>query len=292
MYYIYWIKKKEDSDILSEGYIGYSNNPKRRFEEHKKSKTKVGNAIRKHDENIDLVILYSFDNELKALAKENELRPKKRIGWNIACGGQKPPAIKDNTDVKHKISKSIKQLGTIPYCEKTHLPESIKKSNDTKKRKKYKWYYNPSTLESRVFSSVDDIIPSDWMLGRKPKIKERKTKIRGVDYNCNVKKWEIYKNEKLLCVTENLKKWCETNGINYFAGSKTNDIKILSNNKKIFIKKSQTNTIIVNGIDTGLISKDHAKHIGRHPSYISTALKRGFYVVKEYDVYKYKKINN
>jgi len=286
MYYIYWVKKKDHSDILSEGYIGYSNNPKRRFEEHKILNSVVGNNIRKYGNDIELVVLYKFKTSEQALKKEKELRPKARIGWNISQGGQCPPDIKDDISIKQKISNTLKQKGYSPYCEKTHSKESIEKSKQTKREKQYRAFHNPDTLEWKMFSLKEDNIPNGWMPGRKPP-KIKTPKIRGIDYVCNTKMWKIYKNERFICETENLKKWCFDNNISYFAGSKTNSIRVLKCVKTYKLQKSHNNTIIENGIDTKLISKDYAKHIQKSPAYVSGILKKGTYEIKTYDVYSF-----
>lgn len=289
MHYIYWIKKKDHSDILSEGYIGYSNNPKRRFEEHKKSNSRLGNSIRKYRDSIDLIVLHKFDSEEQALKKEKELRPKPKIGWNIAQGGQCPPDIKNDLLTRQKISNTLKQKGITPYCKKTHSKETIKKANQTKKEKRYRAFYNPITLEWKMFSLAEENVPANWISGRKPKT-INKPKVRGIDYVCNAKTWKIYKNEELICKTDNLKKWCFDNNVDYFAGSKTNSIRVLKDTKTYTLKKSNDNTIIENGTDTKLSSKEYANFIKKSPAYVSTSLKKGFYKIKTYDVYKYEKV--
>ena len=284
MHYIYWIKKKDHQDILSEGYVGYSNNPERRYEEHKKSNSRLGRVIQKHESNIDLIVVYKFESEKEALLKEKELRPKQRIGWNIAQGGQIPPVLKDK-ETKEKISNTLKKKCVVPYCDKTHSTESIKKAKETKNRKKYRAYHNPETLEWKMFSTTEEDIPKDWIPGRKPK-KCNKTKKRGVDYDCNVKSWSIYKNEDLICITKNLQKWCADNNIGYLARSKTNSIRVLREKRVFSLEKSENNTIIENGLDTNLSSKEYAKNIGKSPSYVCQSLKKGFYETKEYDIYR------
>lgn len=105
MYYIYWIKKKEHTNIFSEGYVGISNSPERRLIEHSLNESIVGNNIRKYRDDIELVVIYHFKNKEDALSKEKELRPRKRIGWNIAVGGQTPPEIKNNLETHKKYPK-------------------------------------------------------------------------------------------------------------------------------------------------------------------------------------------
>ena len=287
MYYIYWIKTKDQTNILSEGYVGFSSNPERRLLEHKVSNTVVGNAIRKYENDIELVVLYEFNNEIEALKKEKELRPKKRIGWNIAIGGQVPPPIKDNTSAKEKISKTIKEMGVIPYCEKTHSKETIEKSTKTRLDKKYRWYYNVITLETKIYATAEEIIPNGWEPGKKPKIKNTK-KIRNVDYTCNAKSWIVYKNGNYFAKVNNLKEWCESNEIDYIAQSRTKAVRKVNRVEKYKIEISNKNTIIENDIDTKLTKSEYALKINRSRSFISVVVKRGFYENKIYDIYSCK----
>jgi predicted GIY-YIG superfamily endonuclease len=289
MYYIYWIKTKDQTNILSEGYVGFSNNPERRLLEHKVSDTVVGNAIRKYENDIDLVVLYEFNNEIEALKKEKELRPRKRMGWNIAVGGQVPPPIKDDVTTKEKISKTIKEMGVVPYCEKTHSKEAIEKSRRAKLEKRYRWFYNPNTLDTKLFSTSKENVPNGWEPGKKPQKLVNK-KIRDVDYKCNVKKWKVYKNGNCLLITENLKEWCNDNDIPYIAASRTKSVRKLECFVTYEIGVSVKNTIIENGIDTALTKSDYAKKINRSRSFVSSIVKAGVYQNKIYSIYACKEV--
>lgn len=289
MYCIYWIKKKEHTNILSEGYVGISNSPERRLIEHSLNESIVGNNIRKYKDDIELVVIYHFSNKDEALSKEKELRPRKRIGWNIAVGGQTPPEIKNNIEVHKKISETLKKLGTNPYSEKTHSKESIEKAKETRLKKKYRWYYNEITLETKPFATLEEEIPAGWKPGKKPKI-EYQPKIRGIDYESNARTWHVYKNDDYFMAVENLKEWCSSYGIKYIARSRRKMAKKLSENKKILISISNNNTIIENGADTNLSKSEYAKKIGKSNSYITSVAKRGFYEYKTYDLYTCKEI--
>ena len=94
-YYLYWIRTKDHDDIMTQGYIGVSNNVERRFLEHKKNPQNrhLKFAIEK----------YKWDNLLKTvlliaekdycLDIERKLRPEPAIGWNIVAGGGAPPIM-------------------------------------------------------------------------------------------------------------------------------------------------------------------------------------------------------
>lgn len=217
MHSVYWIKKKDHNDILTQGYVGYSSNPDKRFEEHKICKSIVGNNIRKYENCIEMVIIEKFENVEEALRKEKQLRPKKRIGWNIAIGGQIPPNNKNNEDVKNKISKTLKRLGVNPYSEKTHSEESIKKAMATKKKANRRMYHDPISGDYKFIAiGLGEPIPDGWLPGRVKK-KQQVKKVRGTDYVCNTKKVVVVDPNGNTYEVINLKKWCELNGIPYLA---------------------------------------------------------------------------
>lgn len=220
MHTIYWIKLKQHSNILTEGYVGISVNALRRFEEHKTAKTVVGNNIRKYINDIEIVIVEKFEDKTIALAKEKELRPKNRIGWNIAIGGQIPPDNKDNENIKKKISNTLKRNGANPYSEKTHSPESIAKAHATKQKANRKMYHDPITGDYKFIAiGLNEQIPDGWVPGRIVR-QIVAPRIRGVDYVCNTKEVIVidpYGNEYNVI---NLKSWCVNNSIPYLAACK------------------------------------------------------------------------
>jgi hypothetical protein len=98
---------------LDQGYVGVTNRPLERFEEHKKSRYNpyLRRALQKHKEEISFVILDVFDNRHDAHWLEYTLRPERNIGWNIAVGGLTPPrwAGRKHTDeTKVKMSEAAK----------------------------------------------------------------------------------------------------------------------------------------------------------------------------------------
>lgn len=90
--FVYWIHLPEHCDVTIDGYIGIATNFEQRMFAHK-SCAKTGKnqilykAIRKHgwDNIIKEIIVISDENY--CLAIEKKLRPKERMGWNIAIGG-------------------------------------------------------------------------------------------------------------------------------------------------------------------------------------------------------------
>ena len=97
---------------LSEGYVGVSSNIEKRLMSHKKSKHRVGKAIRKYND-IVCGILCENLSEKEALTIERSYRPEENIGWNHAKGGGKPPpckpGIKRGKEWHDKITKVNKE---------------------------------------------------------------------------------------------------------------------------------------------------------------------------------------
>jgi len=109
---IYWIHLPEHTDIFTEGYVGVSKNVKKRFIDHKNrpSNEHLKNAINKHGWDTLIKQIVIIANEAYCLAIEIKLRASKKIGWNIAEGGSKPPITMFNLgkhlsiETKNKIS--------------------------------------------------------------------------------------------------------------------------------------------------------------------------------------------
>ncbi len=211
MFYLYWIKDLSHNNPLTEGYIGISADPHERFDTHQKAQSYVGNCIRKYT--TELQILEQRNSLDEILELENEYRPKQRIGWNIAPGGQCPPADK-SIETRAKISASIVRLGITPYSEKTHQPGAIEKRRNKMLGKKA--YHCTKTGRCQLFSP-DDIIPNDWLPGRKSK----PIKIRNSN-SCSWKKSYTVLDPagNSYFVDRNLKKWCEEMNIPYLARAK------------------------------------------------------------------------
>jgi len=89
-YYVYWIHKEHHTDPYSQGYVGISNDPVRRFKEHSNNKQKsyVANAIKS---GATMSVLHENIDKVSAKSIEETYRPKENIGWNVAKGGGMPP---------------------------------------------------------------------------------------------------------------------------------------------------------------------------------------------------------
>lgn len=117
MYYVYWIKAKEHTDPFTQGYIGKSKNPERRFRNHTTDISKGGSKIVKEyfkrfgRDSLELVILEKYDTEEEALEREKFYRPEYGIAWNITKGGLKTPDCTgqiQSKETREKRSRSVK----------------------------------------------------------------------------------------------------------------------------------------------------------------------------------------
>jgi hypothetical protein len=118
-YYVYWLHLPEHTDILTEGYVGITKNPVRRFYQHK-----YKNLNRKF-----------VDEGSKQYCREVEykLRPRANIGLNINPGGMIPVVTTKRREVaRHRMltDNPMKKLGVIEKnsgCYKLGDPRLCKK---------------------------------------------------------------------------------------------------------------------------------------------------------------------
>lgn len=109
MHVVYWIHLKTEIDYNTQGYIGVTNNPKKRLAAHKQGygNSNVKYQYQHNEEDIVYEILYE-SNEEECYNFEKKIRPTPLIGWNKAEGGHKPPSPKGNTARAIKASKALK----------------------------------------------------------------------------------------------------------------------------------------------------------------------------------------
>ena len=115
IYYLYWIRKKDFKNILTEGYVGVSKNIDKRFKEHLyKMKNNIHeNKLLQRNFNKHELIFEKIlcGNKEYCFYIENKLRPSKNIGWNNNIGGTSPPSCEGKIlteNHKLKISNSKK----------------------------------------------------------------------------------------------------------------------------------------------------------------------------------------
>lgn len=92
MQYLYWIHSVNDTDPLSEGYIGITRNPDQRESAHKK-----------RFPGLTFTILDTRDTREKIKTLERQYRPSKNIGLNIAKGG-------GGSDMRPETREKIRQV--------------------------------------------------------------------------------------------------------------------------------------------------------------------------------------
>lgn len=122
-YLIYWIHNEDESDIHTQGYVGITNNFKRRLAEHKRHKGKI------LDGRSAEIILHGEKDYCKEV--EKILRPKKNIGLNIMSGGGIPP---DATGLKRSdATKLLMSINNVGFKGRKHSEETKKKMRETRK---------------------------------------------------------------------------------------------------------------------------------------------------------------
>lgn len=138
---VYWIHLTSESDITTEGYVGVSCQFDERLKNHKLG---FGNKNVKYHftqtpDDVVVEIVLEGD-EASCYTYEQSLRPKPRVGWNIAEGGSKPPSPKGDKVRAAKAAASLKGR-TITWGDKisqsltgkTLSPAHVLKRSETRK---------------------------------------------------------------------------------------------------------------------------------------------------------------
>ena len=112
---LYWIHHKDHTDIFSQGYVGVSNNVKKRWYDHKTytKNTHLKYAITKYgwDNLIKKVVLIA-DNAY-CLDIEAKLRPTDKLACNIVKGAGKPPSALGKKFVRSEEWKEKQRLAKL-----------------------------------------------------------------------------------------------------------------------------------------------------------------------------------
>lgn len=158
-YLIYWIHNDKESDIYTQGYVGITNNLKRRLIEHRRHKDKILNGRNAE------IVLQGEQEYCKEV--EKILRPKKNIGLNIMSGGGMPP---DVTGIKRSDeTKLLMSLNNVGFRGRKHSEETRKKMSES-----HKGFGKPHTEETkRKLSEIAKRRKSNPMTGRKHSEKSR-----------------------------------------------------------------------------------------------------------------------
>lgn len=128
---VYWIHTAEQKDEFTQGYIGVSKNPSKRWTQHKTDakcnrhpNNYLGNAINKYGNNLIYEVIFGgteqqcFDYELK-------LRPTPSIGWNLMSGG---PVGKITKEGRKKLSEARKNRKPKVLTTRQKWERAVKKS--------------------------------------------------------------------------------------------------------------------------------------------------------------------
>jgi predicted GIY-YIG superfamily endonuclease len=126
---VYWIRHQDHTDMFSQGYIGISNNVKRRMINHfnQPTNTHMKNAINKYGwKNLVKQVVLVADNDY-CLDIEKKLRPVDFIGWNQNAGGGFPPKPKKGMGKGRTLSQATKDKLSEAAKGRKFSMESIEK---------------------------------------------------------------------------------------------------------------------------------------------------------------------
>ncbi len=112
--FVYWIHRESHTDPHSQGYVGVSNNPGRRYLGYLSYASGKGtgdssnnkhliSALRKY-EDVVCDLMYMGDRE-ECLLLEEMYRPEDGIGWNLVKGGGDPPQGEHQNLYKNVVAK-------------------------------------------------------------------------------------------------------------------------------------------------------------------------------------------
>ena len=120
---VYWIKAKNHTNILEEGYVGITKDLARRMQEHAHSG--------RFPADFEYEIVFEGSKK-ECLKKELDLRPSWNIGWNKASGGLIPPSPLGR---KHsEKSRKLISENNVGFKGKKHTEASRKKMADSNPR--------------------------------------------------------------------------------------------------------------------------------------------------------------
>lgn len=157
MAFVYWIRKPEHSDFMSEGYVGVTNTSlEQRIYEHEKSARLGGKksyvihkAIKKYGmQNLVASVLVEASEDY-CYEVEYKIRPEASIGWNILPGGQRPPSRKGT-----KLTEE--QKAKISWKGKKRSAESVARSAQSRRGFKHSEKSRLKMSESRLGSKQSE----------------------------------------------------------------------------------------------------------------------------------------
>lgn len=152
--FVYWIHLPEHTDILTEGYVGVSVNPKRRLREHKNSTDNkyLSRVLSKYPDDVIQSIVFEGDSDA-CYRYEEHLRPNVNIGWNNNKGGICPPSKKGWTPTQATLAKRSKSLKGVVRSEE--WCKNLSEGHTGEKNGMYGRNHSQETLEKKRQSMKD-----------------------------------------------------------------------------------------------------------------------------------------
>ena len=149
MYEVYWIRKRDQQDPMTEGYIGITKNLYERIRHHRKNRrtTKLTSFLKKHWDDCEIEILDMNLSLEEALATEAFYRPYEDIGLNHQRGGEIGVgsdwySVKENS-IYHKERTS----------ERTKEMIALKDSTEARRERALLSWNNPNRKKTVVAGS-------------------------------------------------------------------------------------------------------------------------------------------
>ena len=136
--YVYWIHLDTHDDVTSQGYVGVSVNPEVRWKQ--RYNPIVDRVREKYKDRIKHTILFSGTQE-NCYNRENDLRPKEAIGWNLAIGGF-------GIQVGHSVSEETKEKLRQANLGKKHSEETIAKMCEDRSGEKHPMFGRKHSKET------------------------------------------------------------------------------------------------------------------------------------------------
>lgn len=143
MYCVYWIRKENDLDIMSTGYVGITKDFTERMRAHKKNKKKspLIDAIKAYGwHNLKATVVKDNLTLEEALKEERYYRPSINIGWNLQQGGNlgvEPSWYDEETNrAKHSKATAIATKRAIKEKDTTEARSARAKASWKKTRAK------------------------------------------------------------------------------------------------------------------------------------------------------------
>lgn len=152
--YLYWIHYSDHTDPHTEGYIGVSKYPEKRFKAHSHPEYNNNQHLYRaiHGKGCEMTILEEFSTPEEAYAKEEEYRPHDHIGFNIIPGG----GVKGRPPVQWGKKYNLGNHKPRHSNEwKNHMSNHISK---------LKWITNG---EENKRVPATDTLPEGWRYGKR-----------------------------------------------------------------------------------------------------------------------------